>query len=1141
MERRKKTPELDGVFLSDTSIKQPVFITMIMLLLIVLGLMTYSTMPVDLYPDFEVPVVGVQLIYPGASPDSVAEQVAKPVEDAVISVNGLDDITSTSYEGAALLTLEFETGIDVDIAEQDVRSKVNAAMPRLPAEVEDPLFFKFDPGEIPVISLAIFGTGERSSIELRKLVEDDIVPFIQRIDGVGSVPVNGGQERQINVLLNLDKLQARQILPAYVTRSIQNANINLGMGSIDAGNLEINLRAPSMLETPQDIADIQITGTPYRVGDVATIEDGIAEVTTYARLNGEEAITVNIIKRPDANVVEVAHSVRKELDKIFAAYPDLDYTVPMDTSKFVEESVDGAIEELFVASLAAMLIVFVFFQSIRNTLVTIIGLPVILIGTFAAISLFGLTINVITLMGLSLSVGLVIDDAIVVRENIFRHTEMGSPPIIASSRATAEVSLSVVAMTLTVIAVFVPVTFTTGIPGIIFKSFGITVACAMALSLFEAFTLAPMTSAHLFREKKESEKKKKKNKHASKTEAEHTPAHQPAETALSLEKPSAEGEQTHTAEHTSTSMHESHEVDWMGRAYGGLLKWSLRHRFIIVLLVIGIAVGSFYAASGLKMAFFPTTDQGEFYVGFELPPGSKLETTNEFAMRAEEIIRQHPAVDSYLTTVGGGGGSGLGGGGGTPEQGQVFVKLHKEHPPTSDVIEELRPQLDFLPTLAFGQEGHGSNSSQVTGRDIQLQVNTNRPLEELIPFLLMLQQEAGQVEGLADIDTTYNPGKPELQIIADPSKIGNLGITNDDLASSIRTLINGSKAGVFRKDGEDTDIEVRLKPGDRASVEDIKNIYVPTLSGSVPIGSLVDIKLEASSTSIRRYNRVNQIIIGANVIGRNVAEVTQELQGMLNTIEPPEGVELRFGGDTEDMAEGFTTMLIAMGLSVLFVYMVLASQFGSFFQPFVIMLAMPFSFLGSFLALQIAGFELDMISIIGLIMLMGLVVKNSILLIDFTNRLRREGMDKHSALVQAGAIRLRPILMTSMALIAGATPVAIGMGEGAEIRQGLSIVIIGGMITSTLLTLLVVPTAYSLLEGAIDLIRRILSWRPGRKKKQPDPDHSEGSQPAEEGAWAGSSGRSSASDSAHVAYARLGDEPSENLTTQPRTPGNTKS
>ncbi len=1094
MSKQKQHPELDGVAIADTSIRQPVFITMVMLLIVTLGLLSYSTLPVNLYPDFSVPIVAVQLIYPGASPESVADQVSKPVEDTLISLSGVKHITSQSFEGANMVTVEFENSVDVDVAEQEVRSKVNAVLPMLPAEVEDPIFFKFDPQEIPVISMAIFSKGANNPVELRKVIEDDIVPQFQRIQGVGSVQVNGGQKRQINVLLDLEKLQARQVLPVQVTGAIKQANINRGLGSINAGDVDISLRAPSMFATPQDIAKAQITGTPYNIGDVATIEDGIAEIESYARLDGKDAVTIRIIKRSDANIVQVAHDIKHEATAIFGEYPDLEYFIPLDTSTFVEESTHGAIEELIVASIAAMFVVFIFFRNVRNTIVTLIGLPVIMIGTFAAISFFGLTINVITLMGLSLSVGLVIDDAIVVRENIFRHTEMGESPIIASSRGTAEVSLAVLAMTLTLIAVFVPVTFTSGIAGIIFKSFGITVASAMALSLFEAFTLAPMTSARLFKDESS-----KKGKHANQNTHEQN----------QLPDSGNPQDDEEPDEKATLKQELEEDVGWLGRFYASLLNWSLRHRLAIIAITFIILVFSVFVASGLKFSFFPTSDQGEFYVGFELQPGSPLEATNEMALRAEEILMQHPQVDAVLSSVGGGGG-GMGGGGGTDERGEIFVKLHEEHEPTADVIKNLRSELDFLPNLAFGQEAQGGNASQITGRDIQLQINTIRPLDELIPFLQNLKGQAATVEGLVDIDTTYKPGKPELQIHVDPTKVGDLGITNDDIANSVRTLINGSKADVFRKDGEDVDIVVRLQPGDRASMDDIASINVPTLSGSRPIGSLVEASFTLGPTTIRRYDRANQIIIGANVVGRNVNDVLREIQASLATVEAPTGVEFGFGGDAEDQAEGFTTLLIAMGLSILFVYMVLASQFASFLQPLVIMLAMPFSFLGAFLALRITGIELDIISMIGLIMLMGMVVKNSILLIDFTNRLRAAGIDKHTALEKAGAIRLRPILMTSAAIIAGAVPVAIGLGEGSEIRRGLSIVLIGGMITSTLLTLLVVPTAYSILVGATDRFYRLIKKRDKEPSKHDQPpSHQSASSPTPEGTSATSTGEGS--------------------------------
>jgi hydrophobic/amphiphilic exporter-1 (mainly G- bacteria), HAE1 family len=1025
MARPKSGQKLYGNPIADTAIRQPVFITMIMLLAIVIGFLGYRTLPVNLFPDIAIPIVAVSVPYPGAGPESVADQVARPIEDRLNTLNGVKHITSTSNEGFAQIIVEFDTNKDIDIAEQEVRERVNGVMPTLPEDVRDPTFFKFDINDLPILEAAVSAEGGMTPLALRKLVDDDIAPRLERIPGVGSVTVSGGEVRQINVQMDLNKLKSLQVLPAQLTRAIQQANTNLGLGSITVGDKDISLRAPSMLQTPADIARVQITGTPYRIGDVATIEDGVAEIDSYARLDGKDAIALSIRKQSGSNTVAVAEGVKAELENIFAGRTDLRYFVPSDQSTFIKESTNSAIEELIIACIAAMLVVLIFFRDLRNTIVTIAGLPVIMIATFAMLQLFGLSINLVTLLALSLSVGLVIDDAIVVRENIFRHMERGETPRVASSRGTSEVALSVVAMTTTIIAVFVPVAFTSGTTGIIFYSFGITVACAMGISLIEAFTLAPMLSAYFFKQKK----------------VEHVHA-----------QPTGEAE--------DMTMHEANEDPGvMGRFYGRVLAWSFRST-LTRLAVIGIAIIvlglSGVVASGLKFSFFPTQDSGEFTVGFEMPPGSTLAETNRLAEQAEQILHNDETIEAVLTSVGGIGNA---------ERASFSVKLHEGHP-TKEAQDHLRTQLGFLPGLAFGEVGFGGQGgTDVTGRPLQISVQSNRPLEEIVPVLQQFQTQAAGVAGLADIATSYKPGKPELRFHVDPAKIGNLGITNDDIATSVRALISGDRASAFRQGGEDVDIVVRLKPDDRAGVDSIRGIAVPTRAGSVPLSSLVRVEQTAGPTTIRRYDRQNQVLVGANVVGRNLNEVQQEIASKIQGSNLPSDITVTFTGQAAQQQEGFDTLLIAMGLSVLFVYMVLASQFGSFAQPFVIMLAMPFSFIGAFLALRLSGFDLDILGMIGLIMLLGLVTKNSILLIDFANRLRAAGMEKHAALERAGAVRLRPILMTTLAIVVGSIPVAIGIGEGSEFRRGLSIVLIGGLITSMLLTLLVVPTAYSLLES----------------------------------------------------------------------------
>lgn len=1070
---RRPKERLNGLWLSDVSIRQPVFITMVMLAIITFGILSFRSTPVNLLPDIDIPVMSVAVAYPGAGPESVADQVVRPIEDAVNTIAGLEDLTSNASEGLAIIILEFEAGTDINRADQDVREKVNAVIPSLPRDVRQPVFQRFDPNQDPIMSIAVAGTAGQSPLELRRAIDDEVAPLLQRAQGVGSISVDGGEVRQINVLMDLQKLQAYGILPVQITRSLQQANANLGLGTITQGDQEISLRAPSLLQSSDDIARIQITGTSYRVGDVARVEDGVAEVTSFDRLNAGDAIILSVRKQSGTNTVAVAQNVRAALDEVFAARPTLTYTIPRDDSETVQSSVASSLEELVFASIAAFLVVWFFFRNLRSTIITMIGLPVILIGTFIFMPIFGLSINLITLLALSLCVGLVIDDAIVVRENIFRHMERGESARVASSKGTWEVGLSVLAMTLTIVAVFVPVTFAQGVAGIVFKSFGIVIAVAILLSLVEAFTLAPMMSANVFPGVKLKEKR-------------HAGPHHDAVELHRLDQ--LEGEHV---ERDASLIHEAQEDPGrMGLAYGRLLGWTLastRNRLIVVGVAVAVLIASLGVASTLKFSFFPEQDPHEFLMGFEAPPGTALAETNRLAMEAEQVLLADPAVETVIANVGFTG---------NPERAEFFVKL-VGRTPTIPTQERLREQLGFLPRLSFALPSFQPTSTGIAGRELLISLQTTRPLSEIEPVVRAVQGELAQVQGLVDIDTNFQTGKPELRFIADPGRIGELGVTNDDIASSVRALINGERATVLRQNGVDTDVVVRLEEEDRSGVESLGAISIPTRAGTVPLSALGTVEVASSPVTIRRFDRLNQVLVGANLQGRNLTEAQQEVQPRLDALGIPGDVIVSYVGTLQQTTEGFDSLYLAMALSVLFVYMVLASQFGSFSQPLVIMMAMPFSFIGAFLALRAINIDLDITGMIGLILLLGLVVKNSILLVDFTNRLRELGLHKHEALRLAGAIRLRPILMTSLSLIAGALPTAIGFhvlatGEGSEFRKGLAWVIIGGMATSTLLTLLVVPTAYSLLDSLTTRLgalarRRVPAAAPPEEAPAPPP------------------------------------------------------
>ena len=1031
-----KPPEmLKGMGIADTAIRQPVFITMLMLLAVTFGILSYTSIPVNLLPEINIPIVAVTISYPGAGPNSVVEQVAKPVEQVMNTISGIKHITSTSSDGQVIFVLEFNESVDISQAETDVREKINTIRNSLPRDIREPIFARFDPNQAAIVSIAISPIENIDPLTLRDRINDEIVPRLQRAEGVGSISVNGGLTRQINVSMKLDKLQAYGLIPAQLIGSLQSANANLGLGSMSAGTQDVNLRAPSMLTGIEDIGKIQITGTNYTIADVATVEEGIADRVNYTRLDGKDTIILDVRKQSGTNTVQVADAVKAALTATFEQRTDMQYIIPRDQSVAVSEAVISSLEELVFASIAALLVVYAFFRDLRNTLITMAGLPIILIATFIFLPLFGLTINLITLLALSLSVGLVIDDAIVVRENIFRHTLRGESARVASSRGTAEVSLSVLAMTLTIVAVFVPVTFATGTTGIIFKSFGITVAVAMMISLIEAFTFAPMLSANMFR-----------------TQIQKILGQKPPTPTYDHDDPNA------------SLLHEAEENPGkLGSWYGTQLAKTLSTRWNRILVMIAallVLVLSFGVATQLKFTFFPTEDPHEYIVGFELAPGTNLAETDRVAQQAEQILMAEENVTSVISTVGFIG---------NPERAEFSVKL-KGKAETLAAQEAVRPKLAFVPNLSFGTPSFQGSSTSVTGRTVQVSLQTNKPVESLEPIVEALKAHMTGMPGIVDVATNYTGGKPELRLLADPARVGDLGLTNADIATSVRALINGERATVLRQDGKDTDIVVRLATEDRQNPAALGDIVIPTRSGSVTLSSLGKFELASSPVSIRRYDRLSQIIVGANLQELNTGDAQTQITDFMNAQNLPADVVWSFTGVVQQQSEGFTSLIIAMLLSVLFVYMVLASQFGSFTQPLVIMLAMPFSFIGAFIGLLLTNTDLDITGMIGLILLLGLVTKNSILLVDFTNKLRAAGMEKHEALRVAGSVRLRPILMTTLAIVAGALPVAmgihiIGTGQGSEFRRGLATVLIGGLTTSMILTLFVVPAAYSLLDS----------------------------------------------------------------------------
>ncbi|MCX7838413.1 MAG: efflux RND transporter permease subunit [Anaerolineae bacterium] len=1013
--------------LANLSIRQPVFVSMMMAVLVVVGYMGFQRLPVDLFPETSNPTVSVSTTYAGAGPAEVQRQITQPLEDALSTLNGVVNIRSTSRENSSQINVEFTLETDPKVAFDLVRERVARVQRSLPSGADQPVVQRFDAGAQAVLTFTVAdAAGKMKSWELRNLVENQILPRLLRVEGVADASVSGGQQRQIAVDLDLDALRLHRISLQQITSAIRSENQSVPSGKITQDGTDLLLRTPGEFTSLEDLGNLTIAsarGTVLRLKDIATIRDTTAEPTSYSRLNGKDSVAVQIRKQSGSNTVTVAENAKVEIERIKRDFRDLDIVISNDQSNFIKRSVEDSLTDLVMGGIFASLVVLLFFRDLRNTLVTVAGLPIIMIATFAAMSAMNLSLNMMTLLALSLAVGLVLDDAIVVRENIFRHMEKGLPPKEASAQGTNEVALSVVAMTLTVVSVFFPIAFTTGAIGRFYREFGLAVTAAVLISLFEAFTLAPMLSAYAFKQLKPK------------------PGH-------------AEGVGTH--------------FGWLDRGYRRLLSWTLRHSKTMVAITLAIFAILVYVAPRMELSFLPRLDNANFQVGLTMPPGTALAVTDAEARKIEAALLSIEGIDNVFASIGGGS---------SPERATFNVQMKDLNSlrRVEPIVREKLRGLGIRGMLGFNfQGGMGGGGTTVERRPIQIHLLSTGSPEELDALAQEIIKGMAGIPGLADIDRSNEPGKPELRIVVDRNRAAMLGLNTATIGATLRGLVSGETASRYREAGKEADIVVRLRAQDRQRLEDILALTLPAAGGqAVPLQNVASIVSTSGPSVISRLNRQTQITIGANTVGRSQAQVVADMRERLAQMKLPSDVTWRFGGQVQQTQSSLEILLGSLTLSVIFMYMVLASQFGSYTQPIVLMLALPLAIIGAFGALLITGTNADMTAVIGIILLLGLAVKNSILLVDFANRLRAQGMSTYEALLIAGPTRLRPILMTTFALILGMTPVALGLGAGGSFRAPMAIAVIGGLITSTLLTLVIVPTFYSLLMTVQDrLLRR---------------------------------------------------------------------
>jgi len=1011
------------MWITRTSINQPVFATMVMAALCVLGIFSYKNLRVERMPDINFPAIFIQVQYPGASPEAVENDVTKPVEEVVNTVNGVRLIRSNSWEGRSETYLELRLDANVERAVQDVRDKIAQIRPGFPREVKDPLVLRgdFDNAQ-PVVSMAVTSS-TRSMRELSTLTEQVIVKRFQNVNGVGRVDVSGSVARQVLINLNPGKMSSQGVGVDEVVRAIQNANMDVPAGRIEQGPTEQLVRVEGKIKDPAGFNKIIVARRakgPVYLSEVADVVDGEREADNLSRINGKPGISVNVLKVQDANTVEVGNGVKKAAAALAKELPsDVKLEIVYADVEWIEKALNGVKVTIIEGALLTVFIVFLFLHSWRSTVITGLTLPISVIATFTAVYVFGFTLNFITLMALSLCIGLLIDDAIVVRENIVRHLGMGKDHHRAAREGTDEIGLAVMATTFAIVAVFVPVAFMKGIIGRFFFQFGITVAVAVLVSLFVSFTLDPMLSA-VWRD--------------------------PAETRFK-----------YAPWLGRVMMRIEHGVERAHVVYGKLLEWSLNNRKKVLALALAVFIGSFFVLPLVGTEFFPDSDDGRTSFRITTPVGSSLAYTDAKARQVEEVVRSYPVVEMMVANVGTWEGRNVA---------RVDVRLSEKskRPQLSvkDFEKKVRDKIRAIP-------------------GVELAVGYNRPIwinllgpspEALEDLTVEILAKMAKIKGITDLESSLKAQNPAITMKVNNELASDLGLSVSQIGAAVRPFVAGDVISHWlAPDGQNYDVNVQLPKSGRRIASDLGELYVASARTNadgtpmlVPLRQVVEFKQSTSPQIIKRQELQRRVGLYANVEGRPAGDVGKDVQELLKTIQLPPGYRFDIAGDQQQMEESFNAALAALGMAVIFIYLILASQFGSFIQPVAIMASLPFTLIGVFLALLVTGSTLNMFSIIGIIMLMGLVTKNAILLVDFTNHGLREGLSRHDAILAAGQVRLRPILMTTLAMIFGMLPMAIGSADGGEQNAPMGRAVIGGVITSTLLTLVVVPVIYTYLD-----------------------------------------------------------------------------
>jgi HAE1 family hydrophobic/amphiphilic exporter-1 len=1014
------------MWLATTSIKKPVFATMMVLALVVLGIVAYPSIGVDLFPKVDLPIVNVRTALKGASPEIMDIDVTDKIEEAINTINGVKTITSTSTEGVSLVTVEFVLERDIDLAVQDVREKVSTIRAKLPKDIDEPVIEKVDPDATPVLWFALWG--DKSARDLSTYADEVLKEQLQRINGVGAIRLYGLRLRQARIWLDADKMKAYGMTAQDITKALARENLELPGGRIESDTKEYSVKVKGEFPRIQDFNELVLAsskGAVVKLKDVGRAEDGMEEKRTIGRFNGVSSVNIGIQKQSGTNTVEVVERVKGELGLIRKNLPaGMNLSIGFDQSDFIKRSIHEVQFHLVYGGIFAILAVLLFLRNWRSTIISALAIPTSIIATFAIMNAFGFTFNNMTMLALSLSIGILIDDAIIVIENITRHVDEGKSPKEAAAFATSEIGLAVLATTLAIAVIFMPVAFMKGIIGRFFFQFGMTVVFSVLVSLFVSFTLTPMLASIYLKHKNPEENRKKG-----------------------------------IFGRISDRLEAGYEsIEQFYRKY---LDVAMGRRGMILGFAFLIFLFSLFITRFIGKEFIPNEDQSRFVIRLQMPIDYSVEEVDRMGRRAEQIVKQLPEVSSALYSQGGGQ---------TREtnKANLMINLKPKSQRTKNQ-EQIKAEVRRALRQIVGLKASAENVSLIGGGQRQVPIMYSirgRDLKVLEGYSREIAGQYAKLPGIVDVDTSLETGQPEIRTFIDRDKAADLGIDVASIAEAVNFLIGGEVEITKFKDetkGRRYDVRARLNPGDRVNPQDMGKLYVRAKDGKlVDLSNLVRLQEGGGPSIINRVDRQRAITLFANLEEKPLGTAKEELDAISSRVLTAE-YSGRYKGMADTMGESFQYLMFALALGIIMAYMILAAQFESFTHPFTVLLSMPLALIGAFGALLIFGKTLNIFSFIGLILLMGLVKKNAILLVDYTNVLRARGLSRREALLEAGPVRLRPILMTTFAMIFGMMPIAIGIGEGAETRSPMALATIGGLLTSLVLTLIVVPVAYDVL------------------------------------------------------------------------------